>query len=463
MILSDVFQRFVQDSAVTVMTQAILENALPPAIVDELFEDHAERQYTRKLLFSDVVDLMSMVVFSIRPTINSAFKKLAPTLGVTRKAVYDKIDHVETTTGAALVRHTGTALSAVVDELGTRAEPLLAGYQIRLLDGNHLAGTEHRLDVLRTTGSAPLPGQSLVILDPELRLIVDVIPCEDGHAQERSLTDAILASVRPRDLWITDRNFCTTPLLYGVASRLAFFVTRQHSRNLRWEFVGKRQDRGRIETGRVFEQMIRTTNDAGAVLFLRRVTVVLDNPTRDGDAEIHVLTNLPRKDASARRVADLYRKRWTIETAFQELEATLQSEINTLGYPKAALFAFCIALTAYNILSTVKAALRSVHGAAVIDAEFSTYDLAEEVAATHRGMMIAIPEDEWVVFQGMSPRALSPVLKQFAAAVRLSEYRKQPRGPKKPRPKRTSGATDRHVSTAKLLMRRKTELAKNRS
>jgi hypothetical protein len=463
MILSDIFQRFVEDSPVTVMTQAILENALPPATIDQLFEDSADLQYTRKLLFSDVVDLMSMVVCSIRPSINSAFKKLAPTLGVTRKAVYDKINRVETSTSAALVRHTGTVLTPVIDELGARGEPLLNGYRTRLLDGNHLAGTEHRLGVLRTTGSAPLPGQSLVVLDPQLRLVVDVIPCEDGHAQERSLTEEILASVLPRDLWIADRNFGTTQLLYGIAGREAFFIIRQHARNLHWELVGRRRDCGRIETGQVFEQTIRTTNDAGEILFLRRITVVLDKPTRDGDTEIHVLTNLPRTDASARVIADLYRKRWTIETAFQELEETLQSEINTLGYPKAALFAFCVALVAYNIMSTVKAALRSVHGAAVVDTGFSTHDLAEEVAATHRGMMIAIPEDEWVVFQGMSPRELSPLLKRFAAAVRLSEYRKQPRGPKKPRPKRTSGAKARHVSTAKLLMRRKTELAKNQS
>jgi hypothetical protein len=308
-----------------------------------------------------------------------------------------------------------------------------------------------------------LPGHSLVVLDPELRLVVDVIPCEDGHAQERSLTDPILALIRLRDLWIADRNFCTTQLLYGIARREAFFIIRQHSRNLHWELLGKRQDRGRTETGRVFEQTMRTTNDAGEVLFLRRVTLALDEPTRDGDTEIHVLTNLPRADADARVVAELYRKRWTIETAFQELEEVLQSEINALGYPKAALFAFCVALVAYNIMSVVKAALRSVHGAAVVDAEFSTHDLAEEVAATHRGMMIAIPEDEWVVFQRMSPREMAPLLKRLAAAVRLSEYRKQPRGPKKPPPKRTSGAKARHVSTAKLLMMRKTEPAKNRN
>jgi len=48
----------------------------------------------------------------------------------------------------------------------------------------------------------------------------------------------------------------------------------------------------------------------------------------------------PLRKASATRVARLYRKRWTLETAFQHLEAYFHSEINTLGYPKAALFGF---------------------------------------------------------------------------------------------------------------------------
>jgi hypothetical protein len=112
-----------------------------------------------------------------------------------------------------------------------------------------------------------------------------------------------------------------------------------------------------------------------------------------------------------------------------------------LGYPKAALFAFSIALVAYNVLSTVKAALRSVHGTKVVDEEVSAYDVAEEVAGTYRGMMIAIPADEWVVFHGMSPQELSPILK--------------------PRPQRKSGAKVKHVATAKLLRKRKAQLAKN--
>jgi hypothetical protein len=42
--------------------------------------------------------------------------------------------------------------------------------------------------------------------------------------------------------------------------------------------------------------------------------VALDRPTRDGDTEIHILTDLPAKVARAKAIAELYRKRWTIET-----------------------------------------------------------------------------------------------------------------------------------------------------
>jgi hypothetical protein len=266
--------------------------------------------------------------------------------------------------------------------------------------------------------------------------------------------DRILALVRPRDLWIEDRNFCTTGFVFGVARRQACFVIRQHAGNLPWQFVGKRRSCGRIDTGKVFEQTIRVEHEEGEVLFLRRITVALDRPTRDGETEIHILTNLPAKDARAKTIAELYRKRWTIETAFAELEATLDGEIATLGYPKAALFAFCIALVSYNILSVVKAALRSVHGAKVVTEEVSGYYLADEVAGTYRGMMIAIPEDEWAVFHGLTPEGLGQVLQELARNVRLSEYRKHPRGPKKPQPKRQIVGQQNHVSTAKLLKAR---------
>jgi hypothetical protein len=73
------------------------------------------------------------------------------------------------------------------------------------MDGNHIAATEHRLKVLRDTAAGALPGFAIVVLDPRLQMVIDVFPEEDGHAQERSLSDAILATVEPKDVWLERR------------------------------------------------------------------------------------------------------------------------------------------------------------------------------------------------------------------------------------------------------------------
>src|SRR5438128_1281766 len=114
----------------------------------------------------------------------------------------------------------------------------------------------------------------------------------------------------------------------------------------------------------------------------------------------------------------------TIATAFAELEEMLNGEVNTLGYPKAALFAFCVALVSYNVLSTLKGALRAVHGEKVVAEDVSGYYVADEIRMTQRGMMIAIPEDEWVVFHDLCPVELAGVLVRLAKAVRLPEYQR---------------------------------------
>lgn len=453
---SDVFERFTQGDTIPVMTQAAMENALSPRIIDQLFDDVAERHYTRDLLFSSIVEMMSLVVCRIQPSINAAYQKNAVPISVSLQAIYRKLNRIETATASALVRKSDERLAPVISAMGSTLTPFLPGYRTKILDGNHLPGTEHRIRELRTMRAGALPGQALVVFDPERMLAIDAILCEDGHAQERSLLDQVLETVAAKDLWIADRNFCTTDFLFGIAGRGGFFVIRQHAATLYYTLVGKRKARRRIETGAVFEQTLRATNTAGEVLFLRRVSVILDQPTRDGDTEVHLLTNLPVRDARAQVIANLYRRRWTIETAFQELEATLAGEITTLGYPQAALFAFCVALVSYNVMSTVKAALRAAHGAEVITEQFSGYYLADEVRMSYRGMMRAIPKDEWVDYQEMPAPELAAVLVGWARTVPLSEYRKSPRGPKKPKPKKTSGAKIKHVATAKILKARKT-------
>src|SRR5512142_3445692 len=117
MILSDILERCAQDAPLSVMAQGIMENALNPQIVDQLFEDVARQQFTHKLLFSTIVDLMSVVVCRIRPSIHAAFQARAETVGATIDAVYDKLDGTETAVSAALVQTVAVRLTPVIDAM----------------------------------------------------------------------------------------------------------------------------------------------------------------------------------------------------------------------------------------------------------------------------------------------------------------------------------------------------------
>jgi hypothetical protein len=450
MVLAEVFDRFVEQSPMCVMQRAVMENVLAAAKLDAVFHGAAAVQYERELLFSTLVDMTSLVVCRISPSIHAAYVRLRERIPVSVKAVYDKLSRVELSTARALVQYTANEVGALIERLGGCRTPLVAGYRVRILDGNHLGGSEHRLGVLRGTAAGALPGQALVLLDPRRMIIEDVIPCENGHAQERSLLDRVLPSLQPGDLLIDDRNFCTLSFLFGIAGRQARFITRHHGR-MPWRAQGPQRFIGKCKTGRVYEQAVVLTDpESGRVWKVRRITVKLKKPTRDGDSEIHLLTNLPASRVAALRVADLYLKRWTLETAFQELTVHLRCELNTLGYPKAALFAFCVAVACYNLLAAVKGALRGVHGEAIVEKQLSNYYLTEEISSSYRGMMIALPPEHWAAFQTMSQEDLAQTLRRWAAGINWSFYRKHPRGPKRPRSKRPN-AQFHHVATKKLL------------
>ena len=157
---------------------------------------------------------------------------------------------------------------------------------------------------------------------------------------------AVLATVEPADAWIADRNFCTLDFTCQIALQGAFFIIREHKK-YPWEALGKEKQIGKVETGTVYEQPIVVHDHSGQEHRFRRIRIRLHKKTRDGDADICMIANLSKRSANAKTIADLYRGRWTIETAFQHLATHLNSEINTLGYPQAALFGFCVALLAY--------------------------------------------------------------------------------------------------------------------
>ena len=432
----------------TVAVRGTLEYALDANALDALFDDVTGQRKDRQLLFSTCVDLMTTVVCRVKPSINAAYEA-DDHITVSVSAVYRRLSRLRTAAGRQLVQHTAARLEPIIRQSGWANPDLLPGYRVKILDGNHLAHTQRRIKPLRNVIAGPLPGHSLVVLDPALGLALDVICCEDGHAQERSLLGPILDTVAPRDVWVADRNFCTTGLLFGIAKRGGFFVIRRHGSTLTWRRESEWKPMGRTDTGTLTEQTIWLENPDGSELAVRRVRLTLDEPTEDGDFVIEMLTNLP-EEVTCELVAKLYRSRWTVEALFGRLTTVLKCEVNTLGYPPAALFGFCVALASSNVYAGVKGALRSVHGVAATE-QVSDYHLALEVSSVSRGLAIAVPEETWSEIGNWSVEQMSQWLVSLAKRTKLSRYPKSKRGPKKPKTRRTRFAEKKHIATSRLL------------
>ncbi len=103
-----------------------------------------------------------------------------------------------------------------------------------------------------------------------------MVGCEDGHAQERSLLEPVLAAVEAKDLYIADRNFCTLGFLLGIAKRDGFFVIRHHA-NMPVTSSGTLRSRGRTESGEVLEQAVTLKLDEEK-LVARMIVLRLDTP-----------------------------------------------------------------------------------------------------------------------------------------------------------------------------------------
>ena len=254
----------------------------------------------------------------------------------------------------------------------------------------------------------------------------------------------------PNDLWVADRNFCTTDFLTELQTRGAAGLIREHGQ-IRFQPLEAMGDAVRIETGEVSEQRIQLTTGGKEGILLRRIRVKLDKPDRNGEESIYLLTQVPLEKASAAELADLYRKRWKIEVAFLKMTVQLRCEINTPGYPKAALFGFAVAAVAFNALAVIMAALRVAHPEVDIEQEVSTYYIANEMANMAESLDTIIDTEDWQPIADANQADVAEWLVTLAKRAQLRKYKKHSRGKKKPVQPRSNDPKKPHVSTARLL------------
>lgn len=465
-----VIERFERHAPASVMARLALEHALPAQWVDEVFEAYRQRQYPRELMFSSIVELMTLVTLGMRPSLHAAARQHEG-LAVSLAALYDKVKRSEPAVLRGLISGSALRLMPVVAQWGVPAS--LAGWQLRIVDGNHLAASDKRLKVLRGHRGVALPGHSLVVYDPDAGLVCDMVACEDAHESERVGVLPLIERAQCGQLWIADRHFCTRTILDSLARTGAHFLVREHAKHPRVAQQGDWSEPQRTDTGTVREQTFAVegihvpparggkkeaqspapsepaAQPAGA---WRRIQITLDSPAEAGEHTIGLWTNLPMT-VDAATLAQLYRKRWRIEGMFQRLESVLHSEIKSLGHPRAALLGFAVAVLAYNVLSLLQRAVEHAHRPQTPDLEVSTYHLSVQIKSGYEGMLIAVPAEHWPSAASQDPQALAQALLRLAQRILPKQVATSKRGPKTIQPKGYVDArvASAHVSTARLI------------
>lgn len=450
--LPGLFARFVERAPLPVMIHGVLSYVFEAHVLDTLFACCAQRQHTGRLLYSTVLELMTAVVTRVEPSLRAAIRSREQELPVLPKAVYEKVAGLEPEVIAATLALTADEMEAILAELSSAPQPVVPGLRTLVLDGNHLGSVQHRLRPLRGIKLAALPGTCVLLLDQQRKLFKRAYLLENGHSSEREVLPQVLTDLHPSDLLLADRNFCLRAFAAGIEDRQAYFVFRQHLGNFPLVLSGERKFMGQTATGQVSEQAATYHTPSGERA-ARRITVELFHPTRDHATELHLVTNLPAERLDTVGVAEAYRKRWTIETGFQTMTVDLHCELNTLGYPPAALFAFCVAAMAFNAYSVARGALLTRYGETVIQHSFSNYYLIHELRKVWTGMRIAIDLPAWAAAFGPLTRTqFRELLLELAGNVDLRRYQK---APTKPHPPPKKGASQRqrhyHVAIQELL------------
>ena len=441
---------FVEEAAPAVMARITVDWMIEGTSLEPILDTVSEGQYTREFLLAHFVHVMCDVACGFRNSPRAAFLKRHLDLVASVSAFYRKLGRMEPGVSAVIVRETAHRARELIAAAECLLPEPVPGYAARVLDGNILTGTDHRIAELRSTRSAALPGMSLAIYEPVSGLVLDLILEENAHTQERALLDQVL--IEPRQLWIMDRNFCVRTFLFRIVRTDAFFLVRWHSSTMPFKPIKPLRFVGRCDTGEIFEQTIWVDDPEckGRRYRLRRIVLRLDKPTRDGETEIILITNLP-KSVPAELCCRAYRGRWDIEGHFQKLTDLLHCEIPTLGYPRAALFGFSMSVLAGNAVAILKATLRAAHGDEMVN-EISYHALVNDIAEVYPGMMIAAPSSVWSFLSGCTVGQVAGLLTALAAKVPLHRMLRSRRGPKKPRTTRkSSGSRIHHVATQKLL------------
>jgi hypothetical protein len=338
----------------------LLQYATDDEFLDGVFQRHRGRSYTKTIRFPQLVQLVGDALLGHRGSAHQTFRQAQQDdrLEASVQAAYRKLGKVPLSLSLGFFAETADRLREVAPAAAAHPAPAaLAEFRLLAFDGKKLKYVAKRLKPLRGLKGNVFGGKLLVVQDLVTQHAVAAQADADGESADNPLVPDAVARVRalpdsrPR-LWVGDRAFCDFKILNRLATAPDHFVVRFNTACGFHPDSSVKPRTGTDADGRPYHDEVGWLGKAGHPhrVRVRKITV-----TRPNDEPFVIVTSL--EDAERYPASDLltlYRRRWGIETMFQQVVQTFDLRHLIGGTPQATVFQAMICLLLYNITLVIR-------------------------------------------------------------------------------------------------------------
>lgn len=385
----------------------LFDHVLDDALCDEVFNAHRGRCYEDALTFPTLVRVVRDALVLHGGSANRAIGDAvdADRLGAAPSGVYRKLANLPPALSQALLRRGTARLAALAAADDGAARRALAAcfddLDVVVIDGKQLKKAAKRLLSTRAYTSGSLLGAKLLVaLSLRSGLAVAANASEDGERNDVPLVGGLLeqmqvlrgggvaaaATARPF-LFVADRQFADLNLPELFTRGGDHFLLRCQ-KSLTFEPDPSRPARSGVdEAGRAFTQAWGWVGSAEDQRqrrrrrYVRRIT--LPRPDENDDDVILITDLLDESAYPAAALLGLYRLRWTIEQAFQQVTEVFALARLIGSSPRGIIFQGALCLLIYNMTLTIKGYVATAgrQEASAVSTENLFYDLSRELIA----------------------------------------------------------------------------------
>ncbi|WP_162878228.1 type II toxin-antitoxin system Phd/YefM family antitoxin [Trinickia diaoshuihuensis] len=409
-----VVERFVEQCPAAVMARLVMQWSLQAESMRDPTEKEDEDESTREQVFALLVQALAPIAKRIGGSARDSYSAASEFVSLVT-ALHDKMSRVHAQWARSLIADSVDVLRAASMPRANAQRAMASGFRLRIVGLPAVSGREVGADdFARPSTSMPT---LLPVYDPELAMIVDLLPHDRPRARGRRLE---LQSVRAGELWIIGEDVETSAVLMNWPRHGGAFIVAETGAPPRYRHSVTSPEQWAYDGGTLCEESLETDDETGGTFALRRIVWRQDGTTDavgeqgEGNEEgLAILTNVPAHQLDAVEAVRLFRTAW-LESAPLPIEALVDDTLLAAIPPRAASLASGFVALAYNLLSTM---MRVVSSTLELD-QRELAKLAQRMTAgidsAYPGMMIALPPEDWRRFDTFPDSDIREILWRLA-------------------------------------------------